>query len=243
LLQRKLQSLLLSQQAPSSGELWSLLFGQQAPSFSGAPEVAQRLLLLQRSKLRSSGEAPKAPCCNATSFEASPKLRSLLLLQRRKVRSSREAPEKLQKLLAATLQAPKLLRSSGACFCCNAERSGVPKKLRKLLAVTQQAAELRKSSGSSLLQCSKLWSSGKAPKAPCCNAASCGALEKLWKLLAATQQAAELRSLLLSATQKAPELRRSSGSNKLRSSEAYFCYNGAFAATELAAVLQQAPSS
>jgi hypothetical protein len=61
-------------------KLRSLLFGQQAPSFSGAPEVARRLLLLQRSKLRSSGEASKASCCNATSSEASPELRSLLLL-------------------------------------------------------------------------------------------------------------------------------------------------------------------
>jgi len=61
-------------------KLRSLLFGQQTPSFSGASEVARRLLLLQRSKLRSSGEAPKAPNCNATSSEASLKLRSLLLL-------------------------------------------------------------------------------------------------------------------------------------------------------------------
>jgi hypothetical protein len=71
------------------------------------------------------------------------------------------------------------LRSSGACFCCNAERSGVPEKLRKLLATTQQAPELQRSSGSSLLQRSKPRSSKEAPEAPCCNAASSGAPEKL----------------------------------------------------------------
>jgi len=66
-----------SSRAPSSRELRSLLLDQQAPSFSGAPEVARRLLLLQRSKLWSSGEAPKAPCCNVTSSEASPELPEL----------------------------------------------------------------------------------------------------------------------------------------------------------------------
>jgi hypothetical protein len=65
----------------------------------------------------------------------------------------------------------------------------------------------------------------KASEAPYCNAASSGAPE-----LAFICNAESSESSLLQR-------------NKLRSSGAYFCYNGAFAATELAAVLQQAPSS
>jgi len=118
----------------------SLLQRSKLRSFSGALEVAfattqqalelRSLLLLQRRKVQSSGEAPKAPCCNAASPGAPKKLRKLLA-------ATQQALELRRSSKSSLLQRSKLRSFFGACFYLQR------RKLQKLLAATQQAPKLR----------------------------------------------------------------------------------------------------
>jgi hypothetical protein len=97
------------------------------------------LLLLQRRKLRSSGEAPEAPCCNAASSGA-PELAFICNAE------NSGALEKLRKLLATTQQASELrsLLLLQRSFCCN---EACCSKLQRLLKCCNklQAPELLQS--------------------------------------------------------------------------------------------------